>query len=64
MMKGMMPEASEFPGMPIRTEVENGSDKITTTLISAKQEPVNAADMEVPAAYKEMTMPNFNVPGK
>ena len=65
MMKGMMPEASEFPGMPIRTEMDNGyGDKITTTLISAKQEPVNATDMEVPAAYKEMTMPNFNTPGK
>jgi hypothetical protein len=63
MMKGLMPDASDFPGMPIRTEVDNGGEKIVTTLLSANQEPVDAADMQAPAAYKEMTMPNFTLPG-
>ncbi len=62
MAKGMGPSASDFPGMPIRTEMEMNGQKITTTVQSVKEGPLDAKDFEVPAGYKEMQMPSFGTP--
>jgi hypothetical protein len=61
-MKNVAPSPSEFPGMPVKTEIEMGPQKIVTTLISVKDEPVAESEFEVPAGYTEMTAPQFNLP--
>lgn len=62
MAKGLMPGASDFPGMPVKTEADLGGQKITTTVESVKEEPVADADFQIPAGYTEMKMPSFNTP--
>lgn len=62
MTKGMMPAASDFTGMPVKTEVDMGAQKITTTLESVKEEPVADTEFQIPAGYTEIKMPSFNAP--
>lgn len=62
MTKGLMPSPSDFPGMPIRTEVDMNGRKITTTVISVKEGPLEASSFQIPAGYTEMSMPSFNPP--
>ncbi len=60
LMKGFAPTARDFPGMPIRTEVESNGQKVTTTIVSVKSAPIDPAQFQVPAAYKEMPAPAFS----
>jgi hypothetical protein len=62
MAKGMMPGASDFSGMPMKTEVDLGGQKITTTVESVQEEPVADTEFQIPAGYTEMKMPSFNMP--
>jgi len=55
-----VPDISILPGLPLKTEIVTGGQTITTTLISVKQSPVDDADLQIPADYKEMQMPSFN----
>lgn len=59
---GSVPNTNELPGLPVKTEMETGGRKITTTLISAKEEPVADAEVAVPAGYTEMQIPSLNMP--
>jgi uncharacterized protein DUF4412 len=57
---GATPDPTEFPGMPVKTEMSvNGKRKVTTTLVSIKEEPVDSALFEIPAGYKELPSPAF-----
>ena len=57
MTKGLAPDPGTLPGVPIKTEVEINGQKITTELVSAKDQPVDASQYQVPADYTEMKMP-------
>jgi len=55
-----MMQQLDFPGIPIKTEIELGSgQKMTVTLTSVKQQQVSGSDMNVPAGYKELPTPAF-----
>lgn len=56
--KGTAPDASTLPGMVIKTQMEMHGQKVTSTLISAKEEPVAASIFEIPKDYQEMTQPS------
>ncbi|HEV7867719.1 MAG TPA: DUF4412 domain-containing protein, partial [Chthoniobacteraceae bacterium] len=45
---GLMPPPEDFPGMKIKTLIEKGDQKVTTTLVSVKEEPVDPAIFEIP----------------
>ena len=60
MGKGMMPELKDFPGMQIKTEMDIGGKKVSTVLVSAKEENVDPASFEIPKDYKEVTAPPVN----
>ncbi len=60
MGQGVMPEMKDFPGMVIKTEIVKDKQKITTTLVSAKEEDVPASVFNIPANYKETTSPTLN----
>ena len=60
MGKGIMPELKDFPGMQIKTEMDLGGKKISTVLISAKEETVDPASFDIPKDYKEASAPALN----
>jgi len=62
MTKGFAPDLSTLPGIPVKTEVEINGQKITTDLVSAKEQPVDPAQYQVPASYTEVKMPAQSQP--
>ena len=60
MGKGLMPELKDFPGMQIKTEMDMGGKKVSTVLVSAKEENVDPASFEIPKDYKEVSAPGLN----
>ena len=63
MAKGMSPDPATFGGMPVKTEIEMGAQKITSTLVSVKEEPVEMrSEFKLPSDYKAMPMPSFGKP--
>jgi hypothetical protein len=65
-MQSKFPNAAtkmdSLPGLPVKTEADVNGQKITTTLVSVKEQPIDAADLEIPTGYTEMQMPSFNMP--
>lgn len=57
--KNLGPDPKEFQGMPVKTEINLGKKKITTTIVSVKEEPVNPAVFELPKDYKEISLPSL-----
>ena len=55
--KGMQPDMSTLPGMVVKTVSEANGMKVTSTLVSVKQDPVEAAAFEVPKDYQTMAQP-------
>jgi hypothetical protein len=62
MGRGMMPDIKDFPGVPLKTTMEMGADKVTTVLLSVKEENVDPASFEVPKNYTEVGAPASLVP--
>lgn len=62
MAKGLMPDPSEFPGIAVKTEMNLKGQKVTTTLVSIKEEAVDPAIFEIPSEYREATAPALNLP--
>ena len=60
--KGLLPANSAFPGMVVKTEMRMKQKTITSTIVSAKEEGVDAKEFEVPADYKELPTPTFDAP--
>jgi hypothetical protein len=57
MSKGMAPDTDTLPGMVIKTKADVQGQEITTTLISAQEESVDASVFEIPKDYQEMNAP-------
>ena len=57
-----IPDISKLPGLPLKTEMVTGGNTTTTTLVSVKDAPIDAADFQVPADYKETHIPGINAP--
>ena len=62
MNKSMLPANSEFPGMVVKTEMKTKGKTVTSTIVSVKEEPVDAKQFEIPADYKELPTPAFPPP--
>jgi Domain of unknown function (DUF4412) len=60
--KGVLPGATDLPGMAVKTELSISGQKITTTVVSAAEEDVDPAVFQVPPDYKEIPMPAFGFP--
>jgi len=50
-----MPDYTDFPGLPLRTVISMGNNQMTTTIVSIKKDPVNAAEFDVPRDFHELT---------
>lgn len=58
----MMPDLKDFPGIPIRTELEMGGQKVTTVLLSVQEENVDPASFAIPKNYQEVLAPMPGLP--
>lgn len=56
-MSGMSPEASDFDGMPVKSEVVMMGKTIVTLLESVKEQEVDAKEFLPAEGYTEMKMP-------
>lgn len=54
------PDTSDLPGLPIKTQVVSNGQTVTITIVSAKDQAVDAAEMVPPAGYTEMALPDMN----
>jgi hypothetical protein len=52
-----MPDYTDFPGLPLKTVISVGSNKVTTTITSIKKDPVNAAEFDIPKNFEELKKP-------
>ena len=57
--QGKGPDTSKIDGVPVKTETVMNGKTITTLLVSEKETPVDDADLQVPAGYTEMQMPQM-----
>ena len=58
--KSLLPANSDFPGMVVKTEMKTKGKTITSTIVSVKEEAVDAKEFEAPADYKELPSPAFD----
>lgn len=54
---GVAPRTKNLPGMPMKIQMDMGGQKVTVSLISAKEEDVDPAIFKVPAGYKDLPAP-------
>jgi hypothetical protein len=60
--KSFAPDLTALPGVPVKTVVEFNGQTTETDLVSAKEQAVDPAEYQVPAAYTEMKMPAMPPP--
>jgi hypothetical protein len=58
--KGSQPDLRQLPGMVVKTQIDITGRSITVSLISAKVEPVDPSEFELPADYTEWKPPVFH----
>lgn len=56
-MAGMSPQAADFDGMVVKSDVTIMGKSVTSHLVSAKEETVSPEEFVPPAGYHEMRMP-------
>jgi Domain of unknown function (DUF4412) len=61
MTNGVMPDLKDFPGLPVKTEMDLGGKKLTTIIVSAKEEAVDPAIFKIPNGYKEISAPDLDL---
>ena len=54
---GFDPSKLELGGMVVKTEMNTAAGKVTSTLVSAKEQAVPATDFAMPTGYQEMKVP-------
>lgn len=54
---GLAPRTKDLPGMPMKMLMEMSGQKVTISLLSAKEENADPAIFKIPAGYKELPAP-------
>lgn len=62
MGRGLLPELKDFPGLPLKTEMAMGTEKVSTVLLSVQEEKVDPASFDIPKNYTEVSAPAPAVP--
>src|SRR4029077_2357013 len=52
-----MPDYTDFTGLPLRTVISVGPNQVVTTIVSIKQESINANEFEIPKDFQELKRP-------
>jgi hypothetical protein len=53
------PDYRDFPALPIKTVVDMKGTKITTTLVSVRQDPLSETDFAIPRDFEELKVPDL-----
>ncbi|MFN0079341.1 MAG: DUF4412 domain-containing protein [Prosthecobacter sp.] len=56
-MAGLSPQAADFNGMVVKSEMTMMGKSMTTLLVAAKEQEVEAKEFATPEGYSEMKMP-------
>lgn len=60
MAKGVIGQVTEFPGVPIKTEMQlSPKQKVTATILSVTEQPLPDSDFIVPPDYQSLPSPLF-----
>ena len=62
MSKGAAPDVNTLPGMVVKTQMEMNGQKVTSTLVSAKESSVDASIFQTPKDYQPMNQPGPGAP--
>ena len=62
MSKGAAPDVNTLPGMVVKTQMEMNGQKVTSTLVSAKESSVDASIFQTPKDYQQMNQPGPGAP--
>ncbi len=62
MSKGAAPDVNTLPGMVVKTQMEMNGQKVTSTLVSAKESSVDASIFQTPKDYQQMNQPGLGAP--
>ncbi|MGH7992716.1 MAG: DUF4412 domain-containing protein [Limisphaerales bacterium] len=62
MSKGAAPDVNTLPGMVVKTQMEINGQKVTSTLVSAKESSVDASIFQTPKDYQQMNQPGAGAP--
>ncbi|HKW28349.1 MAG TPA: DUF4412 domain-containing protein [Verrucomicrobiae bacterium] len=62
MSKGAAPDVNTLPGMVVKTRMEMNGQKVTSTLVSAKESSVDASIFQTPKDYQQMNQPGMGAP--
>jgi hypothetical protein len=62
-LNSQAPDLSTLPGPQIKSETNIAGMKITATILSIKEAPVEAKEFEVPTDYQMMAMPTLPAAG-
>jgi hypothetical protein len=54
-----MPEYRDFPGLPIKTVISVGGNKITSTITAVKRDSVSDAEFSIPKDFREIKTPDI-----
>jgi hypothetical protein len=49
-----LPDYTDFTGLPLKTVITVGTDQVVTTIVSIKQDAVNASEFEIPKDFQEL----------
>ncbi len=60
--KGVTPDTTTLPGVVVKTEMDASGQKFTSTVLSAKEEELDATIFDPPQDYKEMVRPDPPAP--
>src|SRR6266403_5400501 len=52
-----MPDYTAFHGLPLKTVISVGDNKVVTTIMSIKKDSVSAADFDIPKDFQELKRP-------
>ena len=61
------PDYRDFPALPIKTVVEMGNTKVTTTIVSVREDTLDEAKFAIPGDFQEFRLPDMHhilSPGK
>jgi len=52
-----LPDYTDFTGLPLKTVITVGTDQVVTTIVSIKQDAINASEFEIPKDFQEVKEP-------
>jgi hypothetical protein len=52
-----MPDYTDFKGLPIKTVITVGPNEVVTTIMSVKQDSLNASEFEIPKDFQPLKQP-------